>query len=258
MFSRRPTYSDIQRPVPGMHLHRADRAGRGASGAAASRTPARRSASTGAGSTPWCAGGADDDAADRGPAGVGVPPRLWCRAWCRLRRCALGVVLLRGAVVVLRAWCFAWCGCAVVPGVVRPATHDRDPDPPADVQRAVPPEVVDRAQLPGPGVEPDGEPGRGVARADRVADQPTARVARPAVRVGGDQRQPVVRRRDAGFGRRGSPRRSRATRAAARRPPSWRSASAVHRRSQRPARGAVERPARSAPWRPMSSAPWRS
>ena len=136
---------------------------------------------------------------------------LWCRAWCRCFAwcCLLGVVLLGvvllGVVllgVVLFAWCFAWCRLVVVPGVVAAygGEHDRHPDHPAGVQGAVAPQVVDPAQLPGPGVEPDGDPGRGVAALDPVADQRPARVARPAVPLGGDQPDGRVGRVDPGRG----------------------------------------------------------
>ena len=117
---------------------------------------------------------------------------------------------------------------------------DRDPDPLADVQRAVPAEVVERAQLAGPGVVADRQAGGGVAGADGVHARCGGRVAGPAGR----------RRRDGEHGRsvsapgrglgarlgdavgRGAPSTRRRRRPWSRSRPPW------HRRSQRRVSGA--------------------
>ena len=145
MSSRRPTYSDIQRPVPGSTCIAPIAPAPRAAVASASRTPARRSRARSRRHV-VASRGVDDDAADRGPAGVRCR-HGWGRAWWPLRG---ALAVLRVALVVVLGWCLrcgvAAGGCRACAGARRRRTTGIRCA--ADVERAVLPRWLIADQLP--------------------------------------------------------------------------------------------------------------
>jgi hypothetical protein len=78
-------------------------------------------------------------------------------------------------------------GVVRVPVLACRGEHDRDPDALTCVQVAVPADMVDRPQLARPRVEPDGQPGRGVAGLDAVPDDRAPGMTRPTLPLGRDE-----------------------------------------------------------------------